>query len=176
VKKALIITWEGYQDQEVLYPFYRLQEDNFQVDIAAASSGEIHGILGTKINATKSISEIKVDEYDLLILPGGVKALEKVRQEKKVMDFIKEWNEKGKIIGSVCHGAQLLVSAKIVKGRKISAYYSIKDDIENAGAVYIDAPFVADDNIISSPHYKHLGPWMKEVLRQFYLKNKQYNK
>ena len=60
----------------------------------------------------------------------------------------------------------LLISAKIVKGRKISGYYSIKDDINNAGGTYVDAPYVTDDNIVSCPHYKHLGPWMKEVIKQ----------
>ena len=175
LKKALIITWEGYQDSEVLYPYYRLQEDDFYVDIAAENPGEIHGILGTKIKATISVTEIKVDNYDLLILPGGVKALEKVRQQKIVLDFIHECNEQGKIIGDICHGTQLLISAKVTIGRRISAYYSIKDDVENSGATYVDAPYVTDRNIVSSPHYNYLGPWMKEVLRVFYLHNDKKN-
>lgn len=168
-KKALIITGQGFQDQEVIYPYYRLLEEEFQVDIAAKNKEMLFGILGLKIEANKSFDEINVEDYDLLILPGGVKALEKIRQEKKITDFVKEWDSKGKIIASTCHGAQLLISAKVVKGRKISGYYSIKDDIENAGATYIDAPFVIDKNIISSPHYKHSGPWMKEALKLFYL-------
>ena len=60
----------------------------------------------------------------------------------------------------------MLISAKLVKGRKISAYYSLKDDVNNAGGTYIDAPFVTDDRIVTSPHYKHLGPWMKEVIAE----------
>ena len=174
-KKAIIITWEGYQDHEVLYPYYRLQEDEFIVDIAAEKIGEIHGILGTKIKATKSTSDIKTEDYNLLIIPGGVKALEKVRQDQKVIEFIKKWDEEKKIIGSICHGAQLLISAKVVSSRKISAYYSIKDDVENAGAEYVDDPFVVSGNIISSPHYKYLGQWMGEVLRIFYLHNDKKN-
>ncbi|MEM0465178.1 MAG: DJ-1/PfpI family protein [Candidatus Pacearchaeota archaeon] len=171
VKKAVIITWEGYQDSEVIYPYYRLLEDDFKVDIAAQKTGDIYGILGTKMKATIPIHDLKIEDYDLIILPGGVKAIEKVRQEKNVLDFIYEWNKIGKVIGSICHGAQLLISAKVTKGRKISGYYSIKDDIENSGATYIDAPYVTDENIISSPHYNYLGPWMKEVLRVFYMKN-----
>ncbi len=175
MKRAVIITWEGYQDQELLYPFYRLLEDNFAVDIAAANVGEIHGILGTKMTATKSVNDLKIEDYDLLILPGGVKALEKVRQEKRALDFIKEWHEKNKVIGSICHGAQLMISARITKGKKISGYYSIKDDIENSGATYVDAPYVTDSSIVSSPHYKHMGVWMREVLKIFYEKNAQNN-
>ena len=175
-KKALIMTWEGYQDQEVIYPFYRLQEDDFEVDISAAALGEIHGILGTKMTATKSINEINPEDYDLLILPGGVKALEKLRQEPRALAFINFWDSKGKIIGSTCHGAQLLISAKVVQDRKISGYYSIKDDIINAGAEYVDAPFVVDKNIVSSPHYKHMGKWMKETIRLFNEQNDKGNK
>ena len=168
-KRALIITGQGYQDSEVIYPYYRLKEDDFTVDVAAVKTGEIFGILGTKMIANKLLSEIRVDDYDLLILPGGVKSIEKIRLEQVVLDFISEWNRKGKVIGSICHGAQLLISARVTKGRKISGYYSIKDDINNSGGEYIDAPFVIDGNIVSSPHYNHLGPWMKETLKLFYL-------
>ncbi len=170
IKKALIITGQGFQDQEVIYPYYRLQEEGFQVDIAAKNREMLFGILGVKIEANKSFDEISIEEYDFLVLPGGVKALEKIRQEKRVIDFVREWDEKNKIIASTCHGAQLLISAKVVRGRKISGYYSIKDDIENAGAVYVDAPFVIDRNIVSSPHYKHSGEWMKEAINLYYKK------
>lgn len=175
-KKALIITGQGYQDQEVIYPYYRLLEDEFTVDIASAKKETLFGILGTKMEATISFEDINHNNYNLLILPGGVKALEKIRQEQKILYLIKRWDEERKIIASTCHGAQLLISAKVVKGRKISGYYSIKDDINNAGAEYIDAPFIVDKNIISSPHYKHMGPWMKETLNQFYIKQKSDSK
>ena len=175
LKKALIITGQGFQDQEVIYPYYRLLEENFVVDIAAKNKETLFGILGLKIDATKTFEEIRVDDYDFLILPGGVKALEKIRQEKSVIDFVKEWDSKGKIIASTCHGAQLLISSKIIRGRKISGYYSIRDDIENAGALYVDAPFIVDKNIISSPHYKHSGPWMKEAIKIYYEKNNYLN-
>lgn len=165
MKKALIITGQGFQDQEVIYPYYRLLEEEYQVDIAAKNKETLFGILGLKIDANINFDEMISENYNLLVLPGGVKALEKIRQEKKVIDFVKEWDAKGKVIASTCHGAQLLISAKVVNGRNISGYYSIRDDIENAGAKYVDAPFVIDKNIISSPHYKHMGPWMREAIR-----------
>ncbi len=171
MEKVLIITGQGFQDQEVIYPYYRLLEEEWQVDIAAKNKETLFGILGLKIDATITFEDMKIDDYDLLVLPGGVKALEKIRQEKKVIDFIKEWDTRGKVIASICHGAQLLISAKVVKGRNLSGYYSIRDDIENAGAKYIDAPFVTDKNIVSSPHYKHMGPWMKEAIRLLKEKN-----
>jgi len=172
MKKALIITGQGFQDQEVIYPYYRLLEEGFTVDIAAKNKEMLSGILGIKVEANKSFEEIRENEYDFLVLPGGVKALEKVRQEKRVIEFVKNWNDSGKVIASTCHGAQLLISAKVVKGRKISGYYSIKDDIENAGATYIDGPSVVDKNIVSSPHYKHSGPWMKVAIDLYHKLNK----
>jgi protease I len=172
MKKALIITWEKFQDHEVIYPFYRLDEEGFKVDIMSNVKGKIYGILGTNMESTLVVDDLKnektfdeyLNEYDFLVIPGGVKALEKLRQEKQVLHFINRWNKLGKIIASTCHGAQLLISSRVVENRKISAYYSIKDDINNAGATYVDAPYVVDNNLISSPHYKWMGPWMKAAI------------
>lgn len=165
MKKALIITGKFVQDHEFIYPYYRLQEAGFEVDVAIRNKETVPGILGTTITPTRDIAGIKVEDYDLLVLPGGAKAMEKIRQDAEVIKFISDFNAAGKIISSICHGSQLLITAKIVKGRKISGYYSIKDDINNAGATYVDAPFVTDGNIVTCPHYKHLGDWMKETLR-----------
>lgn len=118
MKKALIITGQGFQDQEVIYPYYRLLEEEFKVDIAAKNKETLYGILGLKIDATITFDDMKTDDFDLLVLPGGVKALEKIRQERGVLDFIKEWNSKGKIIASTCHGAQLMISSRIVTGKR----------------------------------------------------------
>ena len=97
-------------------------------------------------------------------MPGGVKSLEKLRQEKTVINFIADFAATGKVIASTCHGAQLMISAKIVKGKKISGYYSLEDDINNAGAIYSREPVVVDGNIVSSPHYDHMGIWMKTAI------------
>ncbi len=170
--KALIITGNLVQDHEFIYPYYRLKEAGYEVHVAinCTITPYVLGILGTKIPSDDECticgySDLTPDEYDLLVIPGGAKCMEKLRQEQEVLDFIKEFDKKGKPIASICHGAQLLISAKVVKGRKISGYYSIKDDITNAGSEYVDAPFVIDKNIISCPHYKYLGEWMKEVLK-----------
>jgi protease I len=178
MKKALIITWESFQDHELVYPYYRLLEDEFTVDIMSNKIGRIYGILGTNMPSTKLVSDLQdeqkfqeyLNQYDILVLPGGVKSLEKLRQEKTVLKFINDWNASGKVISSTCHGAQLLISAKVVKGRKISGYYSLEDDINNSGAIYVNEPYVIDSNIISSPHYDHMGIWMKKTLDCYYEK------
>ncbi len=172
--RALILTWENFQDQEVVYPYYRLREetDESKVIIMANVKGRFHGIMGVNMESHALITELNDDEkynyylneFNLLVLPGGVKSLEKLRQEKKVIKFISDWNLKKKYIASTCHGAQLLISAKAINGKKVSAYYSIEDDVNNSGAIYINEPVVVDQNIISSPHYNWMGEWMKVAI------------
>ena len=178
MKKAIIISGNLAQDHEFIYPFYRLLEEEFKVDVCMNEGSKGKGILGTDLPPNKDqqvlkIEDIKTSEYDLLILPGGVKAMEKVRQNKEIINFISNFHNENKVIGCICSGAQLLISAKIVKGKKISGYYSMKDDIINAGAEYQDLPAVIDDRIITTAHYKDLGPWMKAVLSEFYKINSQ---
>ena len=158
MKKAIIISGNLAQDHEFIYPYYRLLEAGFDVDVCLLEGKPVKGILGTtlppnKNQMVKTINEIKVSDYKILVLPGGVKAMEKVRQEKK-------------IIACICSGAQLLISAKVVKGRRIAGYYSMEDDLVNAGAIYADKPAVVDNNIITTAHYKDMGPWMREVIKK----------
>jgi protease I len=169
MNNAIIISGSLAQDHEFIYPYYRLLEANFKIDVCLLEGQPVKGFLGTtlppnKDQKVKTIEQVKVEDYSVLILPGGVKAMEKVRQNNMIIDFISKFNEKKKIIACICSGAQLLISAKVVKGRKIAGYYSMKDDIINAGAIYTDKPAVIDDNIITTAHYKDMGPWMREVI------------
>jgi len=169
MKKAIIISGNLVQDHEFIYPYYRLLEENFLIDVCLLEGKPVVGIFGTSIppnkdQKVKKIEEISVEDYDILVLPGGVKAMEKVRQSNDIIKFISNFNEKNKIIACICSGAQLLISAKIVKGRKISGYYSMKDDLINAGANYTDLPAVVDKNIVTTAHYKDMGPWMAAAL------------
>ena len=170
MNKAIIISGNLAQDHEFIYPYYRLLEAEFEVDVCLLEGKPVKGILGTtlppnKNQIVKTIDQVKVDDYKILVLPGGVKAMEKVRQEKKIISFITKFNDQKKLIACICSGAQLLISAKVVKDRKIAGYYSMKDDLINAGAIYTDKPAVIDENIITTAHYKDMGPWMREVLK-----------
>ena len=111
--------------------------------------------------------KVNPKDYDLLVLPGGVKAMEKIRLEKKLINFISEFHKLDKVIACICSGVQLLISAKIIKGKKIAGYYSLEDDIVNAGAIYTDLPSVVDGKIITTAHYKDMGPWMASTLKFF---------
>lgn len=169
VKNALIITWEKFQDHELIYPFYSLKEAGFNVTLMANKTGKIWGSLGTHMPCdvetgvfeNETVRQKYLSNYELLVIPGGVKALEKLRQEQGVLKFVQEWNAANKTIFSVCNGAQLLISAKILRDRTISGYYSIDVDIENAGATYSRDRVVVDGNIVSCPHYDFMGEWLR---------------
>ncbi len=173
--KGLIISGNLAQDHEFIYPYYRLLEENIEVDVCMLEGKPVKGFLGTTLPPNKEQKVKKIDnlnplDYDILVLPGGVKAMEKVRQEIKIIDFINKFNSLEKVIACICSGAQLLISAKVVKGRKIAGYYSMKDDLINAGAEYTDLPAVIDKNIVTTAHYKDMGPWMAATINL--LKNK----
>ena len=177
-KKALIISGNLAQDHEFIYPFYRLLEEGFDVDVCMNEGKAVKGYLGTDLPPNKNhkvldVKNIETSNYNLLIIPGGVKAMEKVRQNKKIISFISKFAKENKIIGCICSGTQLLISAKIVKDKKISGYYSMIDDINNAGGIYTDLPAVIDSGIITTAHYKDMGPWMKAVIDEFYRVNKK---
>jgi len=172
-KSAVIFTWNGFQDQELVYPYYRLKGAGYHVETVADSrdeKGRIYGILGVNMPCEivwddfHNQPEAKKHSYDLLVLPGGVKSLEKLRQDDRAVQHIAKWGAAGKPIASTCHGAQLLISAGLVKGRVIAGYYSLKVDIENAGGKYSRSPVEVDGNIVSSPHYDFMGEWMEAVL------------
>lgn len=167
MKKAVIITGPNFQDEEFVYPYYRLQEAGFIVDVATKDKENVKGKYGVPAKATVDVKDLKETDYDLVVLPGGHEAPDRVRQVKEVLDFVRAMNEKNKIVSAICHGPWIMISAGIVKGRKITGYIAIKDDIVNAGAEYIDAPVVVDGNIVTSPHYKYNGDWMRETLKKF---------
>lgn len=168
MKRALILTYAGFQDHEVIYPYHSLKENNFEVNVVANQIGRFYGILGCHMVCDTLVDDFndeetrkKFLEYDLLVIPGGVKALEKLRLEKGVVEFVKEWNDLDKTIFSLCNGAQLLITANAIRGKTVSGYYAIEADINNAGATYHRGPVVVDSNIVSSPHYDFMGEWMR---------------
>lgn len=165
--KALILTGRGVQDVEFVYPFYRLQEAGYRVDVAVRGKLQCSGIIGIKIEPTRDIPDVReATGYDVLVLPGGVKAMEHLRLDEGILAFVHAYYAAGGLIGSICSGAQLLISARICKGNVISAYPAMRVDVENAGAKFHHGPVVVSDRIVSAPHYRDLGPWMKALLEE----------
>lgn len=168
MKKAIIVVGPAVEDTEFAYPYYRLQEDGFKVDIASNDAIPIIAKHGLPICCNMDIKSIKSEDYDLLIIPGGLESPDRLRQIPELLTFINEFNEQGKVIASVCHGPWVLISAGIVKGRKMTIYKGCKDDLINAGAFYIDTSVVNDHNLVTSPHFRDNAIWIKQTLDTYY--------
>ena len=164
LKKAVIVVGPSVEDTEFAYPFYRLQEEKFTVDTASNGGVDIIGKYGLPIKVNSDIKQLNAADYDLVIVPGGLESPDRLRQIPDLLSFLREMNESRKVIGSVCHGPWVLISARVVKNRKMTIYVGCKDDLINAGAIYIDAPVVSDDNIVTAPHFRNNSVWMREVI------------
>lgn len=165
MKRAVIITGPGFQDEEFVYPYYRMQEAGYHLDVATKDKTVVIGKFGVAAKPTKSAQELKSSDYDVVIIPGGWEAPERVRLIPEVLVFVREMYEQGKIVGAICHGPCVLISAGILKGKRATGFEGIADDIKNSGAIYLDAPVVVDGNIVTSPHYRNNGDFLREVLK-----------
>lgn len=164
--RAVIITGPGFQDEEFIYPFYRLQEEGFTVDVATPGKTVVHGKYGMPANPTVDARELREQDYDLVILPGGHEAPDRVRQVKEVLSFVRTMYDAGKTVGAICHGPWIAISAGIVRGKRATCYAGMADDLINAGAHYIDAAVVVDGNLVTAPHYRNNGDFMRAVVEQ----------
>lgn len=163
MKKILMITGKDYDDSEVLYPYYRLIEEGYAVDVASVERGEVAGKYHFKIDANLSFDEVNADDYVALMLPGG-KAPEKLRLIDKVCDIVREFESARKPIAAICHGQQILISADVLKGKNATCYPGIRDDIKNAGAIYEDNRVVVCKNLVTSRRPEDLPYFMKEFI------------
>lgn len=162
-KKVAILVDDMFEDAEFIYPYYRLLEAGLTVDIVGKKRIVYRGKHGTTAKATETIHGLKSSDYDAVYVPGGY-APDRLRREPEMVAFVKALYEEGKVVCAVCHGPSLLVSADILKGKKVTAYHSIKDDLENAGAYYTDKPVEQDGKIITARDPKSLPEMMKLFL------------
>ena len=174
--RAVIITGPGFQDQDVVYTYYRLKEALFDVDIAtkedpATGCGiRVTGRYGVPVPLDKTagepiaFTELAVETYDLVVLTGGYEAPDRVRQERVVKDFVRAMDEAGKVVAGLCHGPWIMISAGIMRGRRACAYAGLRDDMVHAGAEVVDAGVVVDDNIVTCSYYGEVGAFMRTVL------------
>ena len=161
--KALILVADNVEDLEFFYPYYRLREEGFDVDVASPDGGKIVGKHGYDFTCNLSFSEANADDYDLLILPGG-KAPEAVRLEPAAVEIAKAMLDADKTVAAVCHGVQTLISADVLHGRKATCWKGIRDDLKAAGAQYLDQEVVVDGNLITSRSPEDLPAFCRETL------------
>lgn len=164
MKRAVIITAPNFQDEEFTYPYYRLLEEGLKVEVATPDKAPVFGKYGVPAKPTMDTKDLKEDDFDLVVLPGGFEAPDRLRIRKEVLDFVRQMYDKNKIVAAICHGPWICISAGIMKGRKATGYISIADDIRNAGAAYLEQDVVIDGNLVTAPHYRNNGDFMKAVL------------
>lgn len=111
------------------------------------------------------ISRVDGERFDAIIIPGGVRCLDRLRRYGEVLELVKTMNREGKVIAAICHGPWVLISARILRGRKATSYFSIRDDMINAGVEYLDRPMVVDGNLITSRRPSDLPEFCKALIR-----------
>ncbi|MWC26763.1 type 1 glutamine amidotransferase domain-containing protein [Paenibacillus sp. MMS18-CY102] len=159
---------DEFEDLELWYPVYRIREEGATVLFAGPEKGKQHiGKYGVPAVADLSYDEVDSATIDGLLVPGGW-APDKIRRYPKVLGLVREMNDQNKPIGQICHAGWVLVSAKILDGRKVTSTPGIRDDMENAGAQWFDEAVVVDGNLISArrpPDLPEYGQAFVEALR-----------
>jgi protease I len=164
-KRIAVLVDDFYQEMEVWYPYYRLIEAGAEVVVVGAKAGATYTSKhGYPVVATKSYDEVKVEEFDGVVIPGGY-APDIMRRYPRACRFVKDMDAQGKLVASICHGGWMLASAGILKGRKATCFFAIKDDVINAGASYVDAEVVRDGNVITSRKPDDLPAFMQTLLQ-----------
>ncbi|MDW8129890.1 MAG: type 1 glutamine amidotransferase domain-containing protein [Bryobacterales bacterium] len=149
-KRVAILVDEIYQDLEVWYPYYRLREAGAEVITVAAKAGESYkGKYGYPIVADRSYEQVGAADFDGVVIPGGY-APDHIRRHAKANQFVRDMDAQGKLVAAICHAGWVLVSAGILKGRRVTGFFAIKDDLVNAGAQFEDAEVVVDRNLVTS--------------------------
>jgi protease I len=161
--KALVISADNFEDTELLVPYYRLQEEGIDVDVASIRKGTIKGKHGYEVAVTKTLSEVNPDEYDILVLPGG-KAPEAVRKQQKAVEIVQHFFQKNKPVSAICHGPQTLITAGLLKGRRATCYRTVAEEMKAAGAFYEDREVVVDGNLVTSRQPSDIPAFMRETL------------
>src|SRR5437870_11187397 len=164
-KKIAILVDNVYQEMEVWYPLYRLREAGAEVITVGAKAGQTYtSKLGYPVHCDKSYDEVSASQFDGVVVPGGY-APDHIRRHAKANQLVNDIDAQGKLVAAICHAAWVLCSAGILKGRKATCFFAIKDDVINAGARYVDDEVVVDGNIITSRKPEDLPAFMQAVIQ-----------
>lgn len=170
VRVAVLLT-DGFEEPEFTKPKEALEKAGAEATVISPKGGEIqafqHHDKSKKYKADKSLDQIQPDQFDALLLPGGALNADALRVEPKAQQFAKAMDQAGKPIAVICHGPWLLVSANLVRGRKITSYHTIQDDLRNAGAEWQDSEVVVDRNWVSSRKPDDIPAFNREMLNLF---------
>lgn len=164
MKKVIVFVEELYEDLELWYPKIRLEEAGYKTVIAGPEAGKVYkGKHGYPCKADMSFNETLKIAHAGVVIPGGY-APDKLRRYPEVLQIVKKAFDEGKVVAFICHAGWVPISAKILKGKKVTSVAAIKDDMENAGAIWSDQAVVVDGPLVSSRKPDDLPMFMKEVL------------
>lgn len=170
-KRIAIVATDGFEQSELLEPRRALEAEGARVEIVSPKNGDIQGMQhhekGQKVHVDRTFDEAKSDEYAALVLPGGAANPDALRTIPKVVSFIKNFFEAEKPVAVICHGPWTLVEAGVVKGRTITSWPSLKTDLANAGANWVDREVVRDDKLVSSRKPDDLPAFCREMVEVF---------
>ena len=163
-KKVVLLAENHYQELELWVPYYRLKEEGAEVVVVGTGSSRTYtSKLGYPVDVNKEAKEIDMSKYDGVVIPGGY-APDLMRRYPEMVRIVKEAHQKGKVIAAICHAGWMLASAGIVKGKKVTGFMAIKDDLINAGANYVDEEVVTDGNLITSRKPDDLPAFCREII------------
>ncbi len=165
-KTIAVLVDTMYQEMEVWYPIFRFQEAGARVVTVGAKAGETYGSkLGYPVKSQMSYEEVRVADFDGVIVPGGY-APDHIRRHPKANAFVRDMGAEGKLVAAICHGPWVLCSAgKLLNGRRATSFFAIKDDVVNAGAKWEDAEVVVDGNLVTSRKPEDLPAFCKACIQ-----------
>lgn len=164
MKTAAILVEDLYQEMEVWYPAYRLREEGIKTVFVGTGKPEYKSKMGYPVAAEAKAQDVTASQFDAIVIPGGY-APDILRRHDAVNRLVADMFNAGKVVSSICHGLWVCVSAGILKGRTVTCFFAVKDDVINAGAKYVDQEVVVDGNLISSRKPDDLPAFMRETLK-----------
>ncbi len=163
-KQIAILLENQYEDPEFWYPYYRFLEAGAGVAVVAPEAREYKSKYGYPATAQVAAAEARAEDYDAVIIPGGYSP-DHMRRSPELVRFVREAHALNKIVAAICHGPWMLASAGALKGRRATAFFSIQDDLVNAGADFVDEAFVRDGNVITSRVPADLPHFCREIIQ-----------
>ena len=163
-KRIALLAGDNYQELELWYPLLRFQEAGAQVTVVGEATGRVHTSKhGYEVTADIAASEVSSNDYDAIVIPGGY-APDLMRRNPAMVGLVKDAYYKGKVVAAICHAGWMLASADIIRGKRLTSFYSIKDDMVNAGANWVDEPVVRDGRLITSRIPQDLPFFCREII------------
>jgi protease I len=147
--RIALLTADGVEEVEFFYPYYRFTEAGYDVDVITPNGGPLRGYRGFGLEATRSLAEVTPDDYLMLFVPGGLAPLE-LRKHEAALAFLRAFEQRNQPIGFVCHGPQLMVSAGLAAGRRMTSWFEVADEINAAGGEWLNRAVVQDGQIFTA--------------------------